>query len=144
MTMRILGLDYGSKTVGVAMTDAMNVTAAPFETIVRKEENKLRRTFARIEEIIREYDVGTIVLGNPVHMDGSVSERSAKTDEFREKLEKRTGLPVISWDERLTTVEAEEILKEMEIPRSEWKQYVDRVAASLILEGYLKQQMKEK
>ena len=137
-------MDYGSKTVGVAMTDALNMTASPFETIVRKEENKLRRTFARIEEIIRQYDVGTIVLGNPVHMDGSASERSKETDLFREKLEKRTGLEVISWDERLTTVEAEEVLKEMEIPKAEWKQYVDRVAACLILEDYLKQKTKEK
>ncbi len=142
--MRILGLDYGSKTVGVALTDELLITAAPFETIVRKEENKLRRTLARIEAIIREKGVTEIVLGNPVHMDGSPSERSILTAAFKEKLERRTGLPVALMDERLTTAEADEILKESGIPKEDRKQYVDQVAASLILKAYLEQRKKER
>ena len=135
--MRILGLDYGSKTVGVALTDELLITAEPLETIVRKEENKLRRTLARIEEIVREYDVREIVLGNPVHMDGSESERSRMTLKFREKLEKRVGIPVFMQNECLTTVEAEEILKEMNVPPKDRKTYIDKIAASLILKEYL-------
>jgi putative Holliday junction resolvase len=142
--MRILGLDYGSKTVGVALTDELLITAAPFETIVRKEENKLRRTLARIEAIIEEKGVTEIVLGNPVHMDGSPSERSILTAAFKEKLERRTGLPVALMDERLTTVEADEVLKESGIPKEDRKQYVDQVAASLILKAYLEQRKKER
>ena len=142
--MRILGLDYGSKTVGVALTDELLITAAPFETIVRKEENKLRRTLARIEAIIEEKGVTEIVLGNPVHMDGSPSERSILTAAFKEKLERRTGLPVALMDERLTTAEADEILKESGIPKEDRKQYIDQVAASLILKAYLEQRKKER
>ena len=142
--MRILGLDYGSKTVGVALTDELLITAAPFETIVRKEENKLRRTLARIEAIIQEKGVTEIVLGNPVHMDGSPSERSILTAAFKEKLERRTGLPVALMDERLTTLEADEILKESGIPKEDRKQYVDQVAASLFLKAYLEQRKKER
>ena len=111
--MRIMGLDYGTKTVGVAISDALGLTAQGIETIQRKEENKLRRTLARIEELVREYEVDTIVLGFPKHMNNDVGERAKKSLEFKEMLVRRTGLDVVMWDERLTTVEAERTLIEM-------------------------------
>lgn len=135
--MRIMGLDYGSKTVGVAVCDPLGLTAQAVETVVRKEENKLRQTCQRIEALIREYEITTIVLGYPKNMDDSVGERGRKTEEFKCMLERRTGLPVILWDERLTTVEADEILEESGVPRRERKKVIDQVAAVLILESYL-------
>lgn len=135
--MRIMGLDYGTKTVGVAISDALGVTAQGIETITRKEENKLRRTCARIEELIREYEVEKIVLGFPKHMNNDIGERAEKTLEFKEMLERRTGLEVMIWDERLTTVSAERILIESGVRREDRKKYVDKIAAVLILQGYL-------
>lgn len=135
--MRIMGLDFGEKTVGVAVSDSLLITAQSLEIITRKEENKLRKTLARIEEIITEYEVEKIVLGNPKHMNGSEGQRVELTKEFKASLERRTGLEVILWDERLTTVEAEEILKESKVRRQERKKYVDKIAAGLILQGYL-------
>ena len=104
--MRVIGLDYGTKTVGVAISDALGLTAQAVETIERKEENKLRRTCARIEELIREYGVDRIVLGFPKHMNNDIGERAEKALEFGKMLKRRTGLEVIMWDERLTTVAA--------------------------------------
>ena len=135
--MRIMGLDFGSKTVGVAVSDSLLLTAQALEIIRRKEENKLRRTLARIEELILEYDVEEIVLGAPKNMNATEGERVALTQEFREKLERRTGLPVIMWDERLTTVAANKTMMEAGIRRENRKEYVDKIAASLILQGYL-------
>lgn len=135
--MRILGLDYGSKTVGVAVCDPLGITAQGVETITRKEENKLRRTFARIRELISEYQAEAIVLGYPQNMDGSVGERGRKTEEFRDMLADKTGLPVILWDERLTTMEANEILMESGVRRENRKQVIDKIAAVLILRSYL-------
>ena len=135
--MRIMGLDFGSKTVGVAVSDSLLVTAQGLEIIRRKEENKLRRTMARIEELIVEYEVGEIVLGNPRNMNATEGERVELTAEFREKLERRTGLPVILWDERLTTVAADKAMMEAGIRRENRREYVDRIAATLILQGYL-------
>ena len=135
--MRIMGLDYGSKTVGVAMSDELLITAQTLETITRKEENKLRRTLARIEELAKEYQVERIVLGYPKNMNNTLGERIERTMEFKEALERRTGLPIILWDERLTTVEAERSLMECNVRREDRKQYVDRIAAAFILQGYL-------
>ncbi len=135
--MRIMGLDYGSRTVGVAVSDGLGITAQAVETIFRKEENKLRRTCARLEELIREYQVEKIVLGLPVHMNSDVGERAEKTMEFAGLLERRTGLDVIFWDERLTTAEAEEILIRQKVRREDRKKYIDQIAAMLILQGYL-------
>ena len=135
--MRILGLDYGSKTVGVAVCDPLGITAQGVETITRKDEGKLRRTLARIEALIAEYEVETIVLGYPLNMDDSVGERARKTEEFRDMLVRRTGLPVILWDERLTTVEADRTLIEAGVRRENRKQYLDGIAAVFILQGYL-------
>lgn len=135
--MRIIGLDYGTKTVGVAISDALGLTAQGIETIQRKEENKLRRTLARIEELVREYEVDTIVLGFPKHMNNDVGERAKKSLEFKEMLVRRTGLDVVMWDERLTTVEAERTLIESQVRRENRKQYIDKIAAVFILQGYL-------
>jgi putative Holliday junction resolvase len=137
--MSVLGLDYGSKTVGVAVTDPLGMTVLPLETIVRKEENKLRRTCARIEELIRERGVTELVLGCPYHMDGTEGARVEKTRLFADMLARRTGLPITLVDERLTTVEADEILAESGIERSRRKEFIDQVAAVLILEDYLGQ-----
>ena len=135
--MRIMGLDFGSKTVGVAISDGLLVTAQGIEIIRRKEENKLRRTLARIEELILEYEVREIVLGCPKNMNGTEGVRVELTEEFRDKLERRTGLPVILWDERLTTVAADRTMMEVGVRRENRKEYVDMIAAILILQGYL-------
>ncbi len=135
--MRILGLDYGSVTVGVAVSDSMLLTAQPIEVIKREKETKLRRTLARIDEIIAEYGVEKIVLGYPKNMNNTLGERVQRTEEFKEKLENRTGLEVVLWDERLTTVSAMEVLKEGNVRREDRKTYVDKMAAALILQGYL-------
>lgn len=135
--MRIIGLDYGTKTVGVAISDALGFTAQGIETIQRKEENKLRRTLARIEELISEYEVEKIVLGFPKHMNNDIGERAEKALEFGDMLTRRTGLEVIMWDERLTTVEAERVLIESNVRRENRKKYIDKIAAVFILQGYL-------
>lgn len=135
--MRILGLDYGSVTVGVALSDSLQLTAQPVEVIQRKSENKLRKTLARIEELVEEYEVGLIVLGLPKNMNNTSGERVERVEEFRDKLVARTGLEVILWDERLSTVSAMEVLKEGGVRRENRKQYVDKLAASIILQGYL-------
>jgi len=135
--MRIMGLDFGSKTVGVAISDELLITAQGIEIIRRKEENKLRQTLARIEALIVEYGVTEIVLGYPKNMNDTLGERVEKTEDFKEKLERRTGLDVHLWDERLTTVAADRAMMEAGIRREDRKEHVDRIAASLILQGYL-------
>lgn len=135
--MRILGLDYGSKTVGVAVSDELLITAQGVEIIRRKSSSKLRQTLARIEELVTEYGVDKIVLGFPKNMNNTEGERCEKTKEFKEMLEKRTGLEVILWDERLTTVSADYSMMEMGIRRENRKEYVDEIAAIFILQGYL-------
>ena len=132
-----MGLDYGSKTVGVAMSDPLGITAQAVETIWRKDENKLRKTCARIEELISEYEVERIVLGLPKHMNNDLGERAEKALAFGEMVKRRTGLEVVMWDERLTTVEAERTLIENNVRRENRKQYIDKIAAVFILQGYL-------
>lgn len=135
--MRIMGLDYGSKTVGVAVCDPLGLTAQGIETITRREENKLRKTLARIEQIISDFQVESIVLGYPKNMDDSIGERAKETEKFAEMLKRRTGLPVVLWDERLTTMEANEILIESGVRREKRKAVIDKIAAVLILKSYL-------
>lgn len=135
--MRIMGLDFGSKTVGVAISDPLLITAQGIEIIRRKDENKLRQTLARIEALIEEYEVDRIVLGLPKNMNDTLGERAQLSLEFKEKLERRTGLPVVMWDERLTTVAADRAMMEAGIRRENRKDYVDKIAACLILQGYL-------
>lgn len=135
--MRIMGLDFGSKTVGVAISDPLFITAQGIEIIRRKEENKLRQTLQRIEALIVEYEVGEIVLGLPKHMNASEGDRVRKTEEFADMLRRRTGLPVGFHDERLTTVAADRAMMEAGIRRENRKEYVDKIAAVFILQGYL-------
>lgn len=132
-----MGLDFGAKTVGVAISDPLLITAQGVEIIRREREDKLRRTLARIEELIAEYEVEEIVLGLPKNMNDTLGERAELSLAFRDKLERRTGLPVTMWDERLTTVAAEQAMIEAGIRREERAQHVDKIAACLILQGYL-------
>ncbi len=134
---RIMGLDFGSKTVGVAVSDGLGLTAQGVEIIRRESENKLRRTLARIQELIEEYSVTKIVLGFPKNMNNTVGDRGERSLAFRETLEKRTGLPVEMWDERMTTVSANRTLMEAKVRREKRKDYVDQIAAVYILQGYL-------
>lgn len=136
--MRILGLDYGSKTVGVAMTDALGMTVQPYKTIQRDRESKLRQTLSEIAEIVEQYQIEKIVMGLPLNMNDTEGDRAAKTRDFAEKLKLRVAVPIEFTDERLTTMEAEEILDQSGIPRSEQKKVIDQVAAQLILEQYLR------
>lgn len=135
--MRILGLDYGSKTVGIAVSDPLGITAQGVSTIWRKQENKLRQTLAQIGKLVEDYQVERIVLGYPKNMNNTVGERALKSLEFKEMLERRTGLPVVMWDERLTTVEANRTLMESGVRRENRKQYLDELAAIFILQSYL-------
>lgn len=132
-----MGLDYGAKTVGVAISDELLLTAQPIETIKRERESKLRRTLARIEELMEEYQVDKVVIGLPKKLNNDEGDRCEKTREFAEMVERRSGLEVIFWDERLTTVMADAALAEGGVAKENRKQYIDKVAASLILKGYL-------
>lgn len=132
-----MGLDYGAKTVGVAVSDALQITAQGIEIVRRQRENKLRQTLARIEELIVAYEVEKIVVGLPKNMNDTIGERAESAIAFKEMLERRTGLPVIMWDERLTTVSADKVMMEAGIRREHRKEYVDKIAAVFILQGYL-------
>jgi len=138
--LRIMGLDFGSRTVGVAVSDALLLTAQGVETISRKSPGKLRQTLARVQELAEEYQVDKIVLGFPKNMNNTEGERCEKTLEFKEMLERRCGLEVILWDERLTTVAADRVLIEGGVRREDRKKYVDKIAAVFILQGYLDSQ----
>lgn len=135
--MRIMGLDYGTVTVGVAISDALKITAQGIETIRRKEENKLRRTLARIEELVKAYKVDTIVVGLPKNMNNTMGERANKSVEFADMVRRRTGVEVVMWDERLTTVTAHNAMLEADISRKKRYDVVDKVAAVIILQNYL-------
>ncbi len=141
--MRVLGLDYGSVTVGVAVSDALGITAQPLMTIRREQENKLRRTLAKIQEIAAEYEVETIVLGFPKNMDNTLGERCQKTLAFRDMLERRIGLPVVLWDERLTTWAADQDLEFMGVPKKDRKKVIDQIAAMTILQEYMDSNRRE-
>ena len=135
--MRIMGLDFGSKTVGVAVSDSLGITAQPIEIVRRDKENQLRKTLQRIEELIKEYEVSLIVLGLPKNMNDTSGERVAKTMEFKEMLERRTGLKVEMLDERLTTVQAENIMALSGVQKKDFKAHVDEIAAAIILQTYM-------
>ena len=135
--MRILGLDFGGHTVGVTVSDSLGITAQGVEIIRRKSPGKLRQTLARIESLVSSYGVEKIVLGYPKNMNGTEGERCEKTKEFRDMLVRRVNLPVELWDERLTTVAADNIMTESNITGERRKEYVDEIAAMLILQGYL-------
>lgn len=135
--MRILGLDYGTKTTGVAVSDPMGWTAQGLEIIRRQEEEHLKATINRIAELCAEYKVEKIVLGLPKNMNNTLGERGEKTLLFKEKLEARLKLPVEMWDERLSTVAAENVLLEADMSRKKRKNVIDKLAATIILQNYL-------
>lgn len=135
--MRVIGLDYGTKTVGVAMSDETGLIAQPLETIEREKANKLRQTYARIESIIEEYKVEAIIIGLPKNMNNTEGERVEDTRHFASDLERRTGLPIYFEDERLTTVEANRILEDTGVAHSARKEHIDKMAAAIILQTYL-------
>lgn len=136
--MRILGLDYGSRTVGIAISDETGSIAFPVETVVRDEEIALKQTVRRIRQLADENGIHTVVLGYPKNMDNSVGERAEKTLAFKKRLERDLyQVEVILWDERLSTVASERPLLEMGYDRHKRKKIVDNMAAAYILQGYL-------
>lgn len=135
--MRILGLDYGTKTTGVAVSDPMGWTAQGLEIIRRQEDDHLKATMKRLEEICKEYKVEKIVLGLPKNMNNTIGERGERTLLFKEKLENRLKIPVETWDERLSTVAAEHLLIEADMSRQKRKNVIDKLAATIILQNYL-------
>lgn len=141
--MRVMALDYGDKTVGVAVSDELMLTAQPLETIERSRPAKLRRTLARIEALMHEYDITKVVIGLPKKLNNEEGERCRQTREFGEMVERRSGIPVVYQDERLTTVAADAVLAEGGVSKERRKQYIDKMAASIILQGYLEKNASE-
>ena len=132
-----MGLDFGSVTVGVAISDPLLLTAQGIEVIRRKQENKLRQTLARIEALVKEYEVEKIIIGYPKNMNNSIGERAEKSEEFAKMVERRTGLPIVMVDERLTTVSAHNAMIEGNLSREKRSKIVDKIAAVFILQTYL-------
>jgi putative Holliday junction resolvase len=131
---RILAIDYGSRRMGLAVSDPLGITAQGLETLERKNK---RADFGRLERTIREYQVREIVLGYPLRMSGEEGTQSRKVAEFAEELRRRFELPVHLWDERLTSAEANRVLREAELSIRKRAQAVDRMAAVLILQSFL-------
>lgn len=127
-----MGLDFGSKTIGVAMSDALFWTAQGIKTIKRS-----KKELDELEELIREYEVMEIVIGYPKNMNGTLGPRCAMTEEFAEVLRSKFGLEVKLWDERLSTVAAQRTLLEADMSRAKRKNVIDKMAAVFILQGYL-------
>ncbi|PLR93858.1 Holliday junction resolvase RuvX [Bacillus sp. T33-2] len=136
-----MGLDVGSKTVGIALSDEFGWTAQGLETLNINEEEKVFG-FEQIGQIIKEYDVSKIVVGLPKNMNGTIGPRGEASQFFAGELEKRFGLPVVLWDERLTTIAAERVLLEADVSRKKRKKVIDKMAAVMILQGYLDSQTK--
>lgn len=135
--MRIMGLDFGGTSCGVAISDELLITAQGIETIFRKHATKLRQTYARIEELCGQYDVQKIVIGLPKKLDNTEGERAHASREFAAGIERRTGLPVILWDERYSTVSANRVLEEAQISLDKKNEVIDKLAAVIILQNYL-------
>ena len=134
--MRCLGLDLGTRTLGLAMSDKMNMIASPYR-VLRWDGEDYNLLFNELDSIIRDNGITDLVLGLPKNMNATEGVRVELTMEFKEKLERRTGLPVHLWDERLTTVAADKAMMEAGVRREKRKDYVDMIAATLILQGYL-------
>lgn len=135
--MRILGLDFGQKTIGVAVSDPFGWTAQGLEIIRRHQETNLKDSIARLDKLIQEYSIEKIILGYPKNMNNTIGERAEKTVAFKKKLEKTFNLPVILWDERLSSIGAERTLLEADISRKKRKDILDKMAAVFILQGFL-------
>ena len=136
--MRVLGLDLGSRTLGVSVSDALGMIAQPVTTI-RFEEDDYDSAFAQVQTYIKEYQIKTVVLGLPKHMNGDVGIRGDISIMFKERLE-TLGVAVVLWDERLTTVAAQRILIAADVSRKKRKKVIDQMAAVQILQGYLDSQ----
>jgi putative holliday junction resolvase len=137
--MRTMGLDVGSKTVGIALSDELGWTAQGLETLrINEEENVFG--FDELGKIIKEYQVDKVVVGLPKNMNGTIGPRGEASQFFARELEERFGIPVILWDERLTTVAAERVLLEADVSRKKRKKVIDKMAAMMILQGYLNSQ----
>lgn len=132
--MRIMGLDFGDKTIGVAISDALGLTAQGKGIIKRQN---LTEDLQSLKEYIKDFDVTKIVVGLPKNMNGSLGIRAEKTIQFVNYLKKRVELPIKLWDERLSTVEAERLLIEADMSRARRKRVIDKMAAAIILQGYL-------
>ncbi|UCZ54388.1 Holliday junction resolvase RuvX [Bacillus shivajii] len=134
--MKVLGLDVGTKTIGVAVSDALGWTAQGVETIKRDSDND-ERDFERLDELIKEYEVSTIIVGLPKNMNGTIGPSGELCQQFADKLKERTKLEVKMWDERLSTVAAERMLVSADVSRKKRKKVIDKMAAVMILQGYL-------
>lgn len=134
--MRVMGLDVGSKTIGVAVSDALGWTAQGIETIKIDEENE-KFGMERIRELVKQYDVKEFVVGFPKNMNNTVGPRGEASQCYATLLEQEFGFPVTLWDERLTTMAAERVLIEADVRRKDRKKVIDKMAASMILQGYL-------
>lgn len=132
--MRLMGLDYGDKTIGVALSDELGWTAQGLEVIRRTTEE---RDTARLSEIVRDYDVSEIVVGLPKNMNNTIGPRGEICMAFAQGLHEKLQLPVHLWDERLTTASAQRTLLEADVSRKKRKQVIDKMAAALILQGYM-------
>ncbi|GAB3806517.1 Holliday junction resolvase RuvX [Virgibacillus kimchii] len=136
--MKIIGLDVGSKTIGVAVSDAMGWTAQGLTTI-KWDENDFSSADSELGEIIKEHGVGKAIIGLPKNMNGTIGERGIISQNYANYIEKAYDIPVVLWDERLTTVAAERVLLEADLSRSKRKKVIDKMAAVMILQGYLDQ-----
>ncbi|EKZ4333314.1 Holliday junction resolvase RuvX [Listeria monocytogenes] len=134
--MRIMGLDVGSKTVGVAISDPLGWTAQGVETI-QIDENRKQFGYDRVKELVLEYEVEKVVVGLPKNMNNTIGPRAESSKIYAEVLESRIGLPVVLWDERLTTFAAERTLIEADVSRKKRKEVIDKLAAVMILQSYL-------
>lgn len=134
--MRILGLDVGTKTVGVAISDEMGWTAQGLETIKINEERG-QFGFDRISELVKQYDVDKIVVGLPKNMNGTIGPRGEACQQFAENLRELLQLDVVMWDERLSTMAAERLLISADVSRKKRKKVIDKMAAVVILQGFL-------
>ncbi|MCQ6278199.1 Holliday junction resolvase RuvX [Bacillus sp. EB600] len=134
--MRTLGLDVGSKTVGVALSDELGWTAQGLKTLkINEEKNEFG--FDEVGEIIKEYDVELVVIGYPKNMNGTIGPRGEASQRYASEIENRFSLPTVLWDERLTTMAAERVLIEADVSRKKRKKVIDKMAAMMILQGYL-------
>jgi len=134
--MRILGLDLGSKTLGIAISDALGMIAHGVETFTFKTEH-YKRAVDYVAELIKKENVSTIVLGHPLNMDGTEGERAKSSRRFAKKVEGATGVKVVLWDERLTTMQAHRVLIDGGVRRENRKKHTDKIAATIILQNYL-------
>ena len=134
--MRILGLDVGSKTVGIAISDELGWTAQGLKTL-KIDEEKNKFGFDEIGQLIKEYGISQVVIGLPKNMNGSIGPRGEASKRYAEEIENQFSVSTILWDERLTTMAAERVLLEADVSRKKRKKVIDKMAAMMILQGYL-------